>query len=84
MLFADQYVPTSLSLSFESRLLNGSGRAGGGPNVYLLCKTGYHMNYKAESALQSLMEIAYTHCKMSAYFADKDDIDNRNIQKTTA
>ena len=42
------------------------------------------MNYKAESALQSLMEIAYTHYKMSAYFADKDDIDNRNIQKTTA
>ena len=42
------------------------------------------MNYKAESALQSLMKIAYTHFKMSAFFADKDDIDNRNIQKKTA
>ena len=82
ILFSDQYVPTSLS--FEGRVLNGSGRAGRGPNVYLLCKTGYYMNYKAESTLQSLMEIAYTHYKMSAYFADKDDIDNRNIQKTTA
>ena len=64
-LLADQYVPTRLS--FGSRGLNGSGRAGRGPNVYSLCKTGYHMNDNAESARHSQMEIAYTHYKMSAY-----------------
>ena len=50
--------------------------------MFIYYATGYHMNYKAESALQSLMEIAYTRYKMSAYLTD--DIDNRNIQKTTA
>ena len=42
------------------------------------------MNDRAQLALQSHMEIAYTHYKMSAYVADKDDIDSRNMQKTTA
>ena len=30
------------------------------------------------------MEIAYTHYKLSADVAGKDDIDSRNMQKTTA
>ena len=40
------------------------------------------MNYKAELARQSNMEMGYTK-KISAYFAGKDDTDDCNIQKTT-